>query len=53
MNQLPDITTFTREQLVELIGILHEDSKRLAARFDEAIALLRSVTRPTEERPRA
>ena len=40
-TELPDLTTYSREQLIELAGILHHAYVQAATRFDEALALLR------------
>ena len=53
MKDLPDLTGYSREQLIELVQILHTSERNLAARFDQAIAILQSITRPVDTESRA
>jgi hypothetical protein len=49
MNELPDLTTYSREQLLELVGILHNGLVQASANFDDAMRLLRGITgRPSD-----
>lgn len=41
MRELPDLTTYTRENLLDLVSIYHMSARDTAERFDEALALIR------------
>lgn len=46
MKELPDLTNFSRDSLITLVHILHDDNQKLERDYDEAMRLLRGVSRP-------
>jgi hypothetical protein len=48
VTELPDLTDYSRESLIELVKILHESNTSLTRQFDEAIAIVRTMTGPVD-----